>query len=290
MISADLGVRTTELLLEDLRRKSSGMDQLSEDLLLSELKGSIREILRSSEAPELEAAKCGAQPRVVAIVGVNGVGKTTTIGKLANQLVSRGARVMVGACDTFRAAAVEQMELWADRCGATVVKGDENSKPSTVAYKTIHEAIDGEADVVLVDTAGRLHTRVNLMNELVGMIQLIGRELPGAPHETLLVVDATTGQNALQQAREFHERLNLSGIVVTKLDGTPKGGIVVAIKNELGIPVRYIGVGEGIEDLRPFSADEFVEGLFAESREAAPESVSARGEVRRRRREQAEDA
>ena len=196
---------------------------------------------------------------------MNGVGKTTTIGKLASRFTSQGARVLLAACDTFRAAAAEQIEVWAERSGVEVEKGADGAKPSTVAFAALQRAKSESFDVLLIDTAGRLHTRVNLMNELIAVVKLIERELPGAPHESLLVLDATTGQNALQQAKEFHDKVNLTGIIITKLDGTPKGGIVVAIRDELGIPIRYIGVGESIGDLRPFDAAEFVDALLAEA-------------------------
>ncbi|HQH27560.1 MAG TPA: signal recognition particle-docking protein FtsY, partial [Oligoflexia bacterium] len=208
--------------------------------------------------------KVDGKPKVVLVAGVNGVGKTTTIGKLAHQFRSRGARVLLAACDTFRAAADEQLDIWAKRAGVEVVSGASGTKPATVAFQAVHRAVEESYDVLLVDTAGRLHTRVNLMNELVHVVQILGRELPGAPHETILVLDGSTGQNALQQARTFHERIKLTGIIVTKLDGTAKGGVIVPIKEELSVPIRYIGVGESITALRPFSAQDFTAALFAE--------------------------
>ena len=282
LISSDVGVSMSAKLVAALKEG----DFENPEAVLAALKENVRTILQNQTSPEIASTPVDGRPRVIVIVGVNGVGKTTTIGKLSEQLKRRGAKVLVGACDTFRAAAVDQMKVWADRVGVDIEEGEPEAKPSTVAYKTIHRALQGGYDVVLVDTAGRLHTKVNLMNELQAVTQIIARELPGAPHETLLVVDASTGQNALQQAREFHAKSALSGVVVTKLDGTPKGGIVIAIRSELGLPIRYIGVGEGVHDLKPFSADEFVEALFARGEAVAEEEpLSARGQVRRRRRE-----
>lgn len=264
LIGSDLGVKTSQKILtyvkEEVSRAGGSVDVgLVQDLL----KGRILQILASDLPPGITPQKNNAKPLVILVVGVNGVGKTTTIGKLAERFSSQGARVLIGACDTFRAAAVEQIDIWAKRAGVELVSGAEGAKPSTVAYQTIHRGLAGNFDVVILDTAGRLHTRVNLMNELEAVVKLIDREQSGAPHEILLVVDAATGQNALQQAREFNQRAKLTGVVVTKLDGTPKGGIVVALKDELGIPIRYVGVGESAADLREFSAQEFVEALFA---------------------------
>lgn len=270
LITSDLGVGTSTRLLEQLQERNSEGDELSEDALRSELQGFVLDILKD-DVSQIVPQKRGADPLVVLVVGVNGVGKTTTIGKLAQHFQQSEAfskskgRILLGACDTFRAAAVEQLQAWGERVGVDVWAGEPEAKPSTVAYQAVHKAKDEGYDVLIVDTAGRLHTRVNLMNELENVVQIISRELPGAPHETLLVLDATTGQNALQQAKEFNQRAALSGLVVTKLDGTPKGGIVVAIKDELGVPIRYIGVGEGAADLKVFDAGEFVEAMFAEA-------------------------
>ncbi len=279
LISSDLGVRTTS----ELIRRIKGLPEATEGSVRHELKELITSILKSDVAPEIVPVKREGQPLVIVVVGVNGVGKTTTIGKLAAQFKKQGARVLVGACDTFRAAASEQLGVWAERIGVEVVSGPDGTKPTTVAFQAVHRAKDEGFDVLIVDTAGRLHTRVNLMNELVSVLQLIEREQPGAPHESLLVVDATTGQNALQQAREFHQKAKLTGLVVTKLDGTPKGGIVVAIKDELGIPIRYVGVGESVESLRLFSPVDFVEALFQDEVSSSDE-LSFRGQTRRRRR------
>jgi fused signal recognition particle receptor len=196
------------------------------------------------------------------LVGVNGVGKTTTIGKLAGQFIAAGRRVVIGAGDTFRAAATEQLQIWGERAGAEVVSGAAGTDPGAVAFDAARAALARNAEVLLLDTAGRLHTKANLMEELKKVRRVLAREIPGAPHETWLVLDATTGQNALSQARLFREAVDISGIVLTKLDGTAKGGIVVAIGAELGLTVHYVGVGEGIDDLRPFDAAEFVAALF----------------------------
>jgi fused signal recognition particle receptor len=196
------------------------------------------------------------------VVGVNGVGKTTTIGKLAHQLARQGKKVLLGAGDTFRAAAAEQLEVWGERAGVDVVRHAAGSDPAAVAFDAVQAAVARKADVLLLDTAGRLHTKVNLMEELKKVRRVLDRELPGAPHETLLVVDATTGQNALVQARLFQETVAVSGVALTKLDGTARGGMLVAIGDELGLPIRFVGIGEGIEDLRPFDPDMFVDALF----------------------------
>ena len=294
LITCDIGVKTSAKLLANFK-ESSG--DLSEGAILSSLKDNIFEILTSNSSSEISLTN-GKQPFVVLVVGVNGVGKTTTIGKLARKFKDAGHKVLLGACDTFRAAATEQLDHWAEQNGVDIVTGPDGAKPSTVAYQSIHRAINENFDVLIVDTAGRLHTKVNLMNEISSLTSLIARELPGAPHETILVVDASTGQNALQQAREFHDKLNLTGIILTKLDGTPKGGIVVAIKDELGIPIRYVGVGEGVGDLQVFSASEFVDALFSNyetaqadiGSEIPAETVSARGAVRRKRREELSDS
>jgi fused signal recognition particle receptor len=196
------------------------------------------------------------------VVGVNGVGKTTTIGKLAHRHLLAGKKVILGAGDTFRAAAAEQLVIWGERAGVEVIRHAEGADPAAVAFDAARAAIARQADVLILDTAGRLHTKVHLMEELKKMHRILGREIPGAPHETLLVLDAATGQNALNQARLFREAVAVSGVVLTKLDGTARGGVVIAISAELGIPVRYIGIGEGLDDLRPFDADQFVDALF----------------------------
>ena len=196
------------------------------------------------------------------VVGVNGTGKTTTIGKLAHQLKNEGRSVMLAAADTFRAAAIEQLEVWSKRVNIPLVKQQTGSDPAAVVYDALSAAKASKSEIVIIDTAGRLHTKVNLMEELKKMKRIMGRELPGAPHETLLVLDATTGQNAISQAKMFNSEIGLSGIVLTKLDGTSKGGMVIRIARELQIPILYIGIGEGLEDLRPFDAEEFVNAIF----------------------------
>ncbi len=196
------------------------------------------------------------------VIGVNGVGKTTTIAKIAHQYASQGKKILIGAADTFRAAAVEQLEVWANRIGADLIKQTKGTDPSAVAFDAIHAAKARDTDLVFIDTAGRLHTKLHLMEELKKIKRIIGRECPGAPHEILLVLDATTGQNAISQAKLFNEAIGVTGIALTKLDGTAKGGIIVGITEELGIPIHYIGVGEGIDDLKEFQASEFVQALF----------------------------
>ncbi|PLX95258.1 MAG: signal recognition particle-docking protein FtsY, partial [Desulfuromonas sp.] len=206
------------------------------------------------------------KPFVIMVVGVNGVGKTTTIGKLANQFINDGKKVILGAGDTFRAAAAEQLQIWGERAGVDVIRHAEGADPSAVAFDAAKAAVARKADILLLDTAGRLHTKVNLMEELKKIRRILDREIPGAPHEVLLVLDATTGQNALTQAKLFNEAVDLDGIALTKLDGTAKGGIVIAIAAELKIPVRFVGIGEKIDDLRPFDAEMFVSALFGQDK------------------------
>ena len=266
LISSDIGVRTAEKLLSQLKEDLRDVAGIDETLVKNRLRARMAAVFESNErsGEEISATKRDGQPLVILVVGVNGVGKTTSIGKLATRFCKQGAKVLLGAADTFRAAAGEQIEIWAERAGVTVLRGANGAKPSTVAYEAVQKAKQEGFDVVLIDTAGRLHTRVNLMNELEGVLSTIKKECPGAPHEILLVVDATTGQNALEQAREFNSRAPLTGIILTKLDGTPKGGIVLAIQDELRVPIRYVGVGESAGDLKPFLATEFIEALFQE--------------------------
>jgi fused signal recognition particle receptor len=229
--------------------------------------GSVKELLKKEMADLLgetqPIALSEKKPFVILAVGVNGVGKTTTIGKLASRFRSQGLSVLLAAGDTFRAAGIEQLEIWSERSGTQIVKHQKNSDPAAVAFDAVTAAVSRNTDVVIIDTAGRLHTKINLMEELKKVRRSVDKALPGAPHETLLVVDATTGQNALRQAELFHEAVGITGIALTKLDGTAKGGIIFAIKKALGIPVRLIGIGEGIEDLRDFEPKEFVEALFS---------------------------
>ena len=263
LIRSDVGVNTSLQLVDRLRkevklRKISEPSELA--LVLQEL---IAELLGEEEP--LILAKQG--PSIILVVGVNGVGKTTTIGKLANRLKKDGKRVLMAAGDTFRAAAIDQLEVWGERSGIEVIKHREGADPAAVAYDAVQAAKSRSMDVVLIDTAGRLHNKANLMEELRKVKRVIEREIPGAPHEVLLVLDATTGQNALQQAKQFQEVAGVTGIVLTKLDGTAKGGVVLGIRGETRIPVKWIGIGEGIDDLRPFVPKEFAAALFNRSDE-----------------------
>lgn len=266
LIMADLGVGTTMKLRERietrLEKKSMGDEGTIEDVLKEE----ILQILKNAEGAPINA---DSKPFVIMIAGVNGVGKTTTIGKLAHNLKQQNKEIMVAAGDTFRAAATEQLEVWSKRVGTDFLKGQSGGDPSSVAYDAVKAASARDIEILIIDTAGRLHTKGNLMDELKKMKRIVGRELEGAPHETLLVLDATTGQNAIQQAKMFNEALNLTGIVLTKLDGTAKGGVIIAIADELNIPVKYIGIGESLSDLREFHAEEFVEALFYSGEETA---------------------
>ncbi len=260
LITADFGMQTTQDLVQALAGRLKEIDPNVPAQLHDVLSEEIRARLKtgSSEWPVPESG-----PLVIMVVGVNGVGKTTTIGKLAKQFSDQGKKVVLGAGDTFRAAAAEQLEVWGERSGAEVIRHTEGSDPGAVAFDAAKAAVARNADILILDTAGRLHTKVNLMEELKKVRRVVDREIPGAPHETLLVLDATTGQNALPQARSFQEAVDVSGIALTKLDGTAKGGIVVAISSQLDLPVRLIGIGEGVSDLRHFDADEFVAALFS---------------------------
>jgi len=267
LFTADLGVKTATAMLETLRGRVTRKEASDPDALQSILKTDLRARLGDAPAPPTFTDH-GSKPYVVMVVGVNGVGKTTTIGKLAKQIADGrlgppNRKLLLGAGDTFRAAAAEQLEIWGQRVGVEVVSNKEGTDPSAVAFDAAKAAVARGVDVLLLDTAGRLHTKTNLMEELKKVKRVLAREVPGAPHEVLLVVDATTGQNALNQAREFNEGVGVTGVVLTKLDGTAKGGIVVAIRDELKIPIRFIGIGEGIEDLRAFDPDAFVDALFA---------------------------
>jgi fused signal recognition particle receptor len=261
LISADLGTTTTEEILSKLREKADRKQIKDADELKKLIKEQIRVILNST--PPTGGKPLKGEPEVVMVVGVNGTGKTTTIGKLAHALRSEGKTVLLCAADTFRAAAIEQLEIWGSRTGVEVIKTKPGGDPSAVLFDTLNAAKARHTDSVIVDTAGRLHTKTSLMAELEKMKRTAQRIIPGAPHEVLLVMDATTGQNGLQQARLFTEAAGVTGIVLTKLDGTAKGGVVVAISRELGLPVRYVGVGEKAGDLLPFSAENFADSLFA---------------------------
>lgn len=255
LISADIGVAATDRIIAAVKRRApdgAGLRDL--------VKHEILEVFAAVDAP----VQVATPPRVTLIVGVNGTGKTTTVGKLANLLRSEGKQPLICAADTFRAAAVEQLEIWATRAGVDIIRAKEGSDPAAVVFDAVTSAKAKGRDPVLVDTAGRLHTRVNLMNELDKIKRIAAREVPGAPQEVLLVLDSTVGQNGLAQAREFTNVAGVNGIVLTKLDGTAKGGVAVAIANDLKLPIRYVGVGEGIDDLVVFDAKEYVDGLFEE--------------------------
>ena len=257
LITSDIGVQTTMDLIQGISVKSSEIS--GPDQLKNVLREKILELLNATVKPSQEIVD---KPHVIMVIGVNGVGKTTTIGKLAARFSASGKKVIIAAADTFRAAAIEQLTIWADRAGVDIIKHKDMSDPAAVAYDGIQAAVARDADIVLVDTAGRLHTRKNLMEELKKIKRTISKKLPGAPHEILLILDATTGQNALSQAELFNDALDVTGIALTKLDGTAKGGIVVSICNTLEIPLNYIGVGEKIEDLQEFDPTEFVNALF----------------------------
>ena len=261
LFSADLGVKTSSQLIEGVQKGLRKGELQEPEKVRDFIKQEIFRILKSGEKP-LTIDFSQTKPFLFMVVGVNGVGKTTTIAKIAHQYSSQGKKVLIGAADTFRAAAVEQLEVWAKRVGADLIKQSKGSDPSAVAFDSVHAAKARNVDLVFIDTAGRLHTKVNLMEELKKVKRIIARESPGAPHEVLLVLDATTGQNAISQAKLFNEAIGVTGIALTKLDGTAKGGIIIGITEELKIPVRYIGVGEGMDDLREFNASEFVQALF----------------------------
>lgn len=259
VILSDAGLETAELLMASLKERwKRGQVKTSEDVkkVMSE---EIEKMLSGIEVPVITNS---SKPFVILCIGVNGVGKTTTIAKIANIYILAGKKVLLGACDTFRAAAIEQLQVWADRLHIDVVKHAEGSDPAAVAFDATKAAKARDIDVLILDTAGRLHTKANLMEEMKKVKRVVGKELEGAPHETLLVVDATNGQNAIAQAKTFNEALSITGIVITKLDGTAKGGFLLPIAHSLKIPVRYVGVGEKIDDLIPFSAKDFSKALF----------------------------
>lgn len=259
LIVADVGPAFTGELIESLKEKVKRAELSSPEILRGALRETMREILIKNEAPLQMPHE---QIYTIMVVGVNGSGKTTTAGKLARNFKNDGHPVMLVAADTFRAAAVEQLQLWAKRADVRIVRQAANADPAAVVFDAMRLAKEGKPGVIIVDTAGRLHTKVNLMEELKKMKRIMERELPGAPDEVLLVLDATTGQNAIAQARMFKDEIGVTGLILTKLDGTAKGGVVVRIAKELGIPLRYIGVGEQIDDLQPFRAEEFVKALF----------------------------
>jgi fused signal recognition particle receptor len=257
LITADIGVQTTMEIIESISRKKSGIKTAQD--LKAQLK---KELLAMFPETPVKNAPTTGSPHIVMVVGVNGVGKTTTIGKLASKAVSDNKKVVIAAADTFRAAATEQLAVWAKRAGAEIVRHKDNADPAAVAFDGVSAAMARQMDMVFIDTAGRLHTKINLMEELKKIKRTISKKMPGAPHEILLVLDATTGQNALSQARIFTEELGITGLILTKLDGTAKGGIVIAICNTLKIPLKYVGVGEAIDDLQDFDPVFFVDALL----------------------------
>jgi fused signal recognition particle receptor len=263
LIASDLGTSVVDRVMERLKKQLQGTDASQPSLVHRVLRNTLLDVLTPVQGLSLESliAK-GPKPYVILAVGVNGVGKTTTIAKIAQRLVQAGKAPLLVAADTFRAAAIDQLQVWADRVGVDVIRHRHGADPAAVAFDGIAAAKARQVDVVLIDTAGRLHTKSNLMDELRKITRVIGQECPGAPHEVLLVLDATVGQNALSQARQFHQAVGVTGLVLTKLDGTARGGIVVAIAEELKLPVRLIGVGESVEDLQDFQSDAFVDALI----------------------------
>ncbi len=259
LIQADLGVAATTSVIDSVRARSARQERLDTEGAIALIEQEIQDTLGSQPA---ELNRADAPPTVILVVGVNGTGKTTSIGKIAAMLTQRGKRVILAAADTFRAAAIDQLEVWGRRTGCAVVRHQEGADAAAVAFDAYQAACARGADYLIVDTAGRLHTKSNLMEELKKIKRVITRECPSAPHEVLLVVDATTGQNAIAQARVFNEAVGVTGIVLTKLDGTARGGIVVAITRELGIPVKFVGVGESADDLKPFDPTEFAHGIL----------------------------
>lgn len=257
LITSDVGVNATEEIIERLRAQIKDGRLKEKDQVIDALKEILADMIGDGGDLELSTT-----PSIILVIGVNGAGKTTSIGKISNRLIKRGKRVVVAAADTFRAAAIDQLGVWCERSGAEIVKQNEGSDPAAVVYDAINYAKKRKADVLIIDTAGRLHNKTNLMNELAKINRVIDKECPDAARENLLVLDATTGQNAILQAKEFRHAANITGLVLNKLDGTAKGGIVISIKNELGIPVKFIGVGEKIDDMQEFKAEEFVEALF----------------------------
>lgn len=266
LIESDFGVQAAMRLVDHVETQVRRGKAREGDQIREALESEVRRILGEGEDPELRAAE--KAPTVYLIAGVNGVGKTTSIAKLANMLKEEGQRVMVAAADTYRAGAVEQLAMWADRIGVDFIRGQQGGDPAAVAFDAMEAAIAREVDVLLIDTSGRLHTNRGLMEELQKIDRVIRRKLDGAPHETLMVVDATIGQNALRQVRVFHEAIGLTGIVLTKMDSTARGGIVVALMEEYGLPVKLVGLGEGLEDLASFDVEDFLVGVFAGAADA----------------------
>ena len=262
LIASDMGVDTTLKIIDNLEERVRKDKYMSFEELVDLLRDEISQLINVGDS-QVQAFDFSKKPYVIMVVGVNGVGKTTTIGKLAASLRAQGKKVMIGAADTFRAAAVEQLQIWADRAGVDIVKQSMGSDPASVAYDTVRSAVAKDADVVLIDTAGRLHNRIDLMNELTKIRNVMRKVVPDAPHEVLLVLDASTGQNAFQQAKEFSRATDVTAMAVTKLDGTAKGGVVIGIADQFKIPIKFLGIGEGIDDLKVFDKTEFVNSLFS---------------------------
>ncbi|TDG95493.1 signal recognition particle-docking protein FtsY [Cardinium endosymbiont of Culicoides punctatus] len=262
LLSSDVGIATTMQIITSIEKRVAQDKYINTNELDQILKTEVKKLLSTSPKLECLVRDTDVHPHIILVVGVNGVGKTTTIGKLAAQFIAQGKKVILGAADTFRAAAVEQLTIWGNRVGATVIARAMQSDPSSVAHEAVQRGIEQKADVIIIDTAGRLHTKIHLVNELSKIKRTIQKCLPGAPQEILLILDGTTGQNAFIQAEAFTAAVQVTGIVITKLDGTSKGGVVLGIANQFSIPIKYIGVGEQIGDLRPFNAQEFVDSLF----------------------------
>ncbi|MBQ1842439.1 MAG: signal recognition particle-docking protein FtsY [Bacteroidales bacterium] len=263
LLSSDMGVETTLKLIDNLEDRVERDKYMSMDELVDILRDEISKLLKVDESEEVIPFDFSKKPYVMLVVGVNGVGKTTTIGKIASMLRAQGKKVVLGAADTFRAAAVEQLTIWAERSGADIVKQPMGSDPASVAFDSVKSAVARGADVVLIDTAGRLHNRVDLMNELTKIRNVIRKVVPDGPHEVLLVLDGSTGQNAFVQAKEFSKATDVTALAVTKLDGSAKGGVVVGIVDQFRFPVKFIGIGEGVDDLKVFDKKEFVSSLFS---------------------------
>ncbi len=267
LVATDMGVDTTLKIIENLEDRVSRDKYVTMDELIDMLRDEIAMLLNVKDGESSDDSVApfdfSKKPYVIMVVGVNGVGKTTTIGKLASRLQAAGKKVIVGAADTFRAAAVDQLTIWAERAGVDIVKQEMGSDPASVAFDTVKSAVAKDADVVLIDTAGRLHNRIDLMNELTKIRNVMRKVIPDAPHEVLLVLDGSTGQNAFQQAREFARATDISALAVTKLDGTAKGGVVVGIVDQFKVPIKFVGIGEGIDDLKVFNKREFVKSLFS---------------------------